>query len=104
MAEKGNNAYDLQLRLGFAPSRTEPTGKKLYACSHCKRTFVNLQALGGHQTAHRKEMEELRKSYDAALSGPSDAQGIAKISDDDTASADLMLSLQPAGVDLNLKL
>jgi C2H2-type zinc finger len=101
MAEKGNNAHDdLQLRLGLAPSPTEPTGKK-YVCSHCKRTFASLQALGGHQTAHRKEMEELRKSYQAAPSGPSIADG-AKISDD--ASVDLMLSLQPGGVDLNLKL
>ena len=74
--------------------------KKTYACSHCKRTFVNLQALGGHQTAHRKEMEELRKKYDAAPSEPS----VSNMKADDGTSVDVMLSLRPGGVDLNLKL
>jgi len=34
---------------------------KIYACNFCPRKFLNSQALGGHQNAHREEREEIRR-------------------------------------------
>ncbi|XP_021714629.1 zinc finger protein 3-like [Chenopodium quinoa] len=33
---------------------------KIYLCKYCGRDFLNPQALGGHQNAHRLERRELR--------------------------------------------
>lgn len=38
-----------------------------YVCSFCSRKFPSLQALGGHQTAHRKEIEEMRQEHKAIV-------------------------------------
>ena len=34
---------------------------KIYACNFCPRKFLNSQALGGHQNAHREEREEIKR-------------------------------------------
>ncbi|XP_039141922.1 uncharacterized protein LOC120279130 [Dioscorea cayenensis subsp. rotundata] len=39
----------------------------LHACSYCDKSFESLQALGGHQTAHRREIEEMRREHDAIV-------------------------------------
>nr|CAD1831313.1 unnamed protein product [Ananas comosus var. bracteatus] len=61
-----NPTVDSELRLG-------PNQAQAHACSLCSKSFNSLQALGGHQTAHRKEMEEIRRKHGAMV----EAQGLS---------------------------
>ncbi|KAI3786280.1 hypothetical protein L1987_39850 [Smallanthus sonchifolius] len=52
----------LNLSLGQYPgARSASRPLKVYTCKFCKRKFYSSQALGGHQNAHKKERDAVRR-------------------------------------------
>ncbi|XP_065017779.1 uncharacterized protein LOC135644234 [Musa acuminata AAA Group] len=123
-----SNSYastiDAELKLGWQhddDARRPPCYG--HACSLCTKSFTSLQALGGHQTAHRKEMEQMRRQHKAIMttspivtgmsSDHVEDKGTTKLQpprekqlarDEEDGSVDLELTLCGGGLDLTLRL
>ncbi|PKA56554.1 hypothetical protein AXF42_Ash015327 [Apostasia shenzhenica] len=94
------------------PARPPPHGAAWHVCSYCNKVYPNLQALGGHQTAHRKEIEEMRRQHEARVQeskqqrrAAAAAAAAAQTADEErSVNLELTLGTGVGGPDLKLRL
>ncbi|KAH0458420.1 hypothetical protein IEQ34_013735 [Dendrobium chrysotoxum] len=73
-----------------------------HVCSYCNKVYSTLQALGGHQTAHRKEIEEMRRQYRKKQHRGNKKAAMAV--EESSVNLELTLGNGDSGLDLSLRL